>query len=330
MVNFYRGKFSILKKKKLSRFIEIHKNTILNYNIINDFELNDVSSLDDIKNCSLIFINKKRKKNTESLINIDKLFCVITDDFDFFELNNDEMNIILIESIDYLYREFLDSIYITDDNTLFSDEYELINGSYISLNASVDKSSKIYPGCFIGMGCTIGKNCIIKQNCSIKNAIIGKNTIIQENTSIGSSGFGFPVNKGSNFFFPHIGIVIIGENCSIGSNCTIDRGRIDFTLIDDNCMLDNLIHIAHNVRIGKNSTIAAQSGISGSVTIGENFKSGGQVGVAGHIKIESNVVVAAKSGITKNIKGNSVVAGFPATDINEWKKEIIINRKKNK
>ena len=92
-------------------------------------------------------------------------------------------------------------------------------------------------------------------------------------------------------------------------------------------MLDNLIHIAHNVVLGKNTCIAAQTGISGSVTIGDNVIIGGQVGFAGHIKIGKNVIVAAKSGVTKNIKDNSVIAGFPAIDIKEWKKNII-NQKK--
>ena len=92
-------------------------------------------------------------------------------------------------------------------------------------------------------------------------------------------------------------------------------------------MIDNLVHIAHNVEIGDNACIAAQTGISGSVIIGNNVTIGGQAGFAGHLKIGDNVVVAAKSGVTKNILDNSVVAGFPATDIKVWKKNIIRNRK---
>ncbi len=92
-------------------------------------------------------------------------------------------------------------------------------------------------------------------------------------------------------------------------------------------MLDNLIHVAHNVIIGQNACIAAQTGISGSVVIGNNVTVGGKVGFAGHLKIGDNVVVAARSGVTKNIKENSVVAGFPAIDIKEWKKNIIRQRK---
>ena len=108
----------------------------------------------------------------------------------------------------------------------------------------------------------------------------------------------------------------------------VDRGKIDFTYIGNNSMIDNMVHIAHNVVIGRNACIAAQTGISGSVIIGDNVTIGGQVGFAGHINIGDNVVIAAKSGVTKNIKHNSVVAGFPAIDIKEWKKNII-NQKKN-
>ena len=103
--------------------------------------------------------------------------------------------------------------------------------------------------------------------------------------------------------------------------------KIDITYIGKNSMFDNLIHIAHNVIIGSNACIAAQTGISGSVKIGKNLICGGQVGFAGHINIGDNVRVAAKSGVTKNIKDNSTIAGFPATDIKLWKKNIINERK---
>ena len=113
----------------------------------------------------------------------------------------------------------------------------------------------------------------------------------------------------------------------IGSSCTIDRGKIETTYIGKNSMIDNMVHIAHNVQIGQNACIAAQTGISGSVDIDNNVTIGGQAGLAGHISIGKNVIIAAKSGVTKNIKDNSVVAGFPAIDIKEWKRNIIKERK---
>ena len=177
-------------------------------------------------------------------------------------------------------------------------------------------------------GVNIGKNSIIKNNVVIKNSIIGSNVIICDNTSIGTTGFGFEFNsRGSSNLSPQIGIVYIGDNSHIGSSCTIDRGKIDVTYIGKNCMIDNLVHIAHNVILSDNACIAAQTGISGSVRIGSNVTIGGQVGFAGHINIGQNVTIAARSGVTKNINDNSTVAGFPATDIKEWKKMIIKERK---
>ena len=144
---------------------------------------------------------------------------------------------------------------------------------------------------------------------------------------MGSTGFGFDYfNRGASNISPQVGIVFINSNSHIGSNCCIDRGKIDMTYIGKNCMIDNLVHIAHNVNISDNACIAAQTGISGSVKIGSNVTVGGQAGFAGHIDIGNNVTVAAKSGVTKNLKDNSTVAGFPAIDIKIWKKKIIKER----
>ena len=128
----------------------------------------------------------------------------------------------------------------------------------------------------------------------------------------------------------HIGNVIIGNNVDIGSCTTIDRGTINSTIINDNCRIDNLVQIAHNVQIGKDTIIAAQTGIAGSTIIGDNCIMGGQVGIAGHLIIEDNVTIAGKSGVTKNIKKNSIIAGFPAVDIKIWKKNIINQYRKTK
>ena len=181
---------------------------------------------------------------------------------------------------------------------------------------------------------------MISETAIVKNSKIGNQTkiwnfanlygcSIGDNSTIGSTGFGFSLGKlGFENLSPHIGNVIIENNVSIGSNCCIDRGKIDSTIIGKNSMIDNLVHIAHNVRVGENACIAAQSGFSGSIIIGKNLIAGGQSGFAGHLKIGDNVVVAAKSGVTKNIDDNSTVAGFPAIDIKKWKRQII-NQKKN-
>ena len=210
----------------------------------------------------------------------------------------------------------------------FSDEFILKDGSHISKFAKVDDTAIIQKNCTIGRGVEIGKNVLIKHNTVIKNSIISDNSIICENSTIGSTGFGFDLKKmGSVNLAPQLGIVYIDENVFIGSNCTIDRGKIDFTYIGKNSMLDNQIHIAHNVILGPNACLAAQIGISGSVKIGKNLICGGQTGFAGHIKIGDNVRIAAKSGVTKNIMDNSTIAGFPAIDIKLWRRNIINERK---
>ena len=135
------------------------------------------------------------------------------------------------------------------------------------------------------------------------------------------------LKRGASFLNPQIGIVYIDNNSRIGSGCTIDRAKIDTTYIGRNCMIDNLVHIAHNVHISESACIAAQTGISGSVFIDKNVTIGGQVGIAGHLNIGKNVIIAAKSGVTKNINENSAVAGFPALDIKLWKK-ILLDEKK--
>ena len=321
MPTFDRSHFYDIKKISLSEFINTHKTRIISSSIFENFIIEDISSSNIFYEDSILFI---KKDNIDIIKQFKKKnIAIITDVSEYYNLLKNSNSVILVSSIDNIYRYFLDSIFTSDDNYTFNDEYELINGSYISVNAKIDKSSKIYPGCIIGKGCQIGKNTIIKQNCSIKYTIIGNDTIINENSSLGSTGFGFPTNKGSNFLFPHLGYVYIGNNCSIGSNCTIDRGKLDITSIDDYCMLDNLIHVGHNVSIKKNSTIAAQTGISGSVVIEESVIIGGQVGFAGHIKVGRESIIAAKSGVTKSVKPKSVVAGFPAIDIKKWKKMVI-------
>ena len=112
-----------------------------------------------------------------------------------------------------------------------------------------------------------------------------------------------------------MGNVLIGKNCYVGANTSIDRAVLESTIISDNSHLDNLIQIAHNVKIGKHAVIAAQVGIAGSTSIGNYVKIGGQAGISGHLSIGDNVTIAAKSGVTKNIENNQIVAGFPAIDI---------------
>ena len=150
--------------------------------------------------------------------------------------------------------------------------------------------------------------------------------MIQDGCKIGQKGFGFIPINGKNIKFPHIGKVIINENVEIASNCTIDRGSIDDTVIGSNTYLDNQVHIAHNVKIGSNCMIAGQVGFAGSSRLGNNVSIGGQAGISGHLKIGNNVKIGGGSGVVKDIEDNQTVMGYPAVSLKDF---IQNNRKKS-
>ncbi len=204
----------------------------------------------------------------------------------------------------------INSNVVIKDNTLISNDVVILDNSTIGPNVKIESGS------------------IVMSNCVITDAFIGQNSTIQSGCIIGGQGFGFALKNKTPII--HLGNVIIGNNVDIGSNTTIDRGTIDSTKIGNNVRIDNLVQIAHNVEIDDNTVIAAQTGISGSTIIGKNCIIGGQVGFVGHIEVGDNVTVASKSGVTKNIPNDSKIAGFPAQDINKWKKSIILLNKKNK
>ena len=213
---------------------------------------------------------------------------------------------------------------------LFKDESELVipfihDSAVISDTASVSKKVHIGANVFIGPNCIINENVVINANCSlVKDVEIDSDTTINYGTVLGSDGFGFaPSNKGY-VKIEQLGGLKIGKNVEIGANCTIDRGALDNTEIHDGVILDNLIHIAHNVVLGKNSAIAASCAIAGSSKIGQNFQMGGLSGVLGHLDICDDVTVGAHTLITKSIKQPGNYIGImPAQDSGDWAKSSI-------
>ena len=191
--------------------------------------------------------------------------------------------------------------------------------NYVSIkdNVIVNNNTIISENSVIGPNVEIEENVFIGPNSTLSNCIIKQNSYLKSNVVVGGTGFGFETNQ--KVTFQHFGKVLINENVHIGSNTTIDRATFGYTEIGDNSRLDNLIQIAHNVKIGKNAIIAAQVGIAGSTVIGNKVTIGGQAGISGHLNIGNNVTIAAKSGVTRNLSDNSVVAGFPAIDIKKWK-----------
>lgn len=196
--------------------------------------------------------------------------------------------------------------------------------SYIAENVSVGDGSQIFPQVYIGKNVKIGKNCKIDSGVKIYDGcIIGDNCVIHSNTVVGGDGFGFQPTANGYDKIPQLGNVIIEDNVEIGSNCSIDRATIGSTIIGKGTKIDNLIQIAHNVKIGQNNVIAAQAGIAGSTTIGDWNMIGGQTGVVGHITIGNQVRVQAQSGVNANVKDGETLYGSPAISAGDYRRNYV-------
>jgi len=188
-------------------------------------------------------------------------------------------------------------------------------------NVKIGKNCSIGHNTIIEKNVSIGSDCLIGSNVIIRNTIIENNVAILDGCIIGKKGFGFFPHKQKNLRYPHIGIVLIGENSEIGCGATIDRGSMSNTIIGKNTYLDNQIHIAHNNKIGDNCIIAGQVGFAGSSTLGNNVMIGGQAGISGHLKIGNNVQIGGGSGVIKDIPDNSKVMGYPSKDLRQFLKD---------
>ena len=298
-------------------------------NIDNDQEINDIKDLLASKKNDITFFHSKKYKNFAK--NTKASFCLTT------EILKDELpkscTPLIVENVLVSTSKVTSKFYPTSINDNFDYTARDITETKFKDKVKCGKNVLIGDNVTLGSNCLIGHNTIIEQNvsigdnCSIGSNVIIRNTLIDnkvtvlDNCVIGKHGFGFfPVTK-KNLRYPHIGIVIIGENSEIGCGCTIDRGSMSNTVIGKNSFLDNQIHIAHNVKIGDNSIIAGQVGIAGSSIIGNNVRIGGQAGISGHLTIGNNVEIAGGSGVIKDIKDNSKVMGYPAKNIRDFLKD---------
>lgn len=209
---------------------------------------------------------------------------------------------------------------VTYGNNLFLGSF-----SYIGTNVTIGNDVKIYPNCFIGDNVSIGNNVTIYAGAKIySETVIGNDCEIHSGVILGADGFGFAPDKDGTYKkVPQIGNVIIEDHVDIGSCTTIDRATMGSTIIRKGVKLDNQIQIAHNVEIGENTVIAAQTGIAGSTKIGKNCMIGGQVGIAGHLIIGNNVRVQAQSGIGKNIKDDETIQGSPSFGYADYNKSYV-------
>lgn len=196
-------------------------------------------------------------------------------------------------------------------------------GDYVTIGRKtrIGDKTKIHDNVTIGENCTIGYKCIIYPGVHIfPGTVVGDRTILHSGCVIGDDGFGnAPQEDGSWKKIEHLGNVVIGSDVEVGSNTTIDRAPMESTIIADGVRIDNLCQIAHNVQVGRNTVMAAQTGIAGSAVIGENCILAGQVGVVGHIKIADHTTVAAQAGVIGNVrKSGQVLFGTPAIDKNQY------------
>ncbi len=199
------------------------------------------------------------------------------------------------------------------------DSVKVMDFAYISDGAYIQSGTVIYPYVFVGENVKIGKNVRIFPHAVIMNDTeIGDNSIIYPGAVIGSDGFGYAFNGKNYEKIPQVGKVILGKNTEIGANTTIDRATLDETVIGDGCKIDNLVMIAHNVKLGENTVIAGQSGIAGSTEVGKYVVMGGQVGIADHVKIGNNVMIGGQSGVVGNVEDGKKIAGIPALDYKKW------------
>ncbi len=299
-----------------------------------DVDINALSKIEEARKGSLTFL--ANPKYTEYIYSTDASATIVSNDFQ----PTEKITTTLIK--------------VKDPYSSFTTILELFNSDKskkvgISKKSEIDKSSNVPKSSYVGHFSKIGKKSIIGEHCIIEDqvyigenvkigdnskiypgtkilddTIVGDNCIIHSNCSIGSDGFGFaPNDDGTYRKIPQTGNVIIGNDVEIGSNSTIDRATIGSTIISDGVKLDNQIQIAHNVEIGTNTAIAAQSGIAGSTKIGKNCMIGGQVGIIGHLKIGDNVKIQAQAGVTTNIDSNARITGTPAIPFMNYNKSYI-------
>lgn len=194
-------------------------------------------------------------------------------------------------------------------------------GVVLGPGVQIGSGTEIGPNTVIGPGVAIGRNCHISANVTIGFALIGDRVKIFAGAVIGESGFGAAAGPGGLTDIPQLGRVIIQDGVTIGANTCVDRGAFDDTVIGENTKIDNMVQIAHNVRLGRNCVMAAQSGLSGSVTVGDGVQFGGGVGVADHLVIGDGARIAAAAGLMHDVPPGETWGGVPAKPIRQWMRE---------
>lgn len=220
-----------------------------------------------------------------------------------------------------------DQAFISETATLGEDCY-VGAFAFIGENVKIGKNVKIYPQAYVGDNSVIGDDTTLFSGVKLYcNSMIGSRCILHAGVVVGADGFGFaPKGDGSYDKIDQIGNVIIEDDVEIGANTCVDRATMGSTIIHKGTKLDNLCQIAHNVQVGSNTVMAAQSAVAGSSKVGDNCIIAGQVGIVGHIEIGNQVTIAAQSGVTRGVKDGVTLLGTPAMDARQQRRNYIYTR----
>ena len=302
---------------------------LVNGKLIGDplIEINGVSEIENSKPGTLSFFHLPKYK--KYLSNLKASAILVDNEKKIIGLNGIVSKNPLI-ALSKILNFFENSVDVTNGihPTAIVDSSSLVDkSSYVGPYVIIEKNVQIGKNVFIDSFCHINEDSVIGDNSKINSSvmiyaksIIGKNSIIHSGTVIGCDGFGYATEKDVNYKIPQIGNVLIEDDVEIGSNCVIDRGSLGSTVIGKNTKLDNLVHIAHNVKIGKGCFLTAQTAVAGSSIIEDFVSFGGRASVSGHITVGTRARLAAKSGVTKSLPGNETYAGMPARKISEKNK----------
>ena len=290
--------------------------------------ISGISSLEDAEKGDLVFLAQRkfrdqleRTKASAAIIPVDETFNRIP------VIKSENPQLTFIKALEYFFQPYrpepgIHPLASVSPTAKVGKKVSVGAFAFIGDEVEIGNRTVIFPSVTIYPRTQLGRGCTFHSHVSIReNTIIGNRVIIHNGAVIGSDGFGYIKGKRKTHLkIPQKGVVVIEDDVEVGANTTIDRASLGKTIIRNGTKIDNLVHIAHNVVVGSDVILAAQTGIAGSSKIGKQVIAGGQVGIADHVEIGESAIIAAKCGVTKNLRANSMVAGYPHLDIRDWRK----------
>ncbi len=304
-----------------------------------DVRITDLATMFNAKEGEICFFFDKKKKAAGA--DIKATACVTTSELaqyvpeNVIKLISDNPHLGFVK-LNYAMYEAPKPVSGISPKASVSPTAEIGKNCYIGDFAVIEDGVKLGDDCVVEAHVTIGRNCQIGSRChigagaGISHCIMGDDCYIYGGARIGWDGFGFMTLQGQHKRIPQLGRVIIGNDVEIGANSCVDRGALDDTIIGDGCRIDDLVMVAHNVKLGRGCILVSQTGIAGSCTFGDYVVCGGQTGFADHLNIGSGVQVGAQSGIMRDIESGMVVMGTPAVPIKDFMRQVSYVQKLSK